>query len=132
VARALKKDPEVRYQDAYELAADLRTCLLELQNGAPTQTRRDTTKTVKLAPKKGDSVPAKLPAAGTIAATTRLSLSRQFDSKAALKRLASASAALTRAPRRVGFVRRVCRDPGPRLLFASSLVAAAFTSYLVF
>jgi serine/threonine-protein kinase len=131
VARALKKDPEVRYQDAYELAADLRTCLAELQNRAPTQTRRDTTKTVKLAPKKGDSVPAKAPAAGTIASTTRLSLSRQFDSKAALKRLASGSAALARAPRRVGWVRRVCSDPGQRLLFASSLLAAAFTSYVV-
>ncbi len=131
VARALKKDPEVRYQDAYELAADLRTCLAELHNSVPTQTRRDATKTVKLAPKKGDSVQAKAPAAGTIASTTRLSLSRQFDSKAALKRLASASAALSRAPRRVGFVRRVCSDSGPRLLFTSSLLAAAFTSYIV-
>ena len=133
VARALKKDPAVRYQDAYELAADLRTSLAELQNQVPTQTRRDTTKTVKLAPKKGDSVPAKLPAAGAIAPTTRLALSRQFDSKAALKRIAGArGAALAQLPRPVGFVRRVCRDPGPRLLFVSSLVAAALTSYLAF
>src|SRR6266851_3606422 len=31
VARALKKDPAVRYQDAYDLAADLATCLAELR-----------------------------------------------------------------------------------------------------
>src|SRR5205085_11366016 len=31
VARALKKDPAVRYQDARELAADLGTCLAELR-----------------------------------------------------------------------------------------------------
>ena len=30
VARALKKDPAVRYQDAYELSADLGNCLAEL------------------------------------------------------------------------------------------------------
>jgi hypothetical protein len=29
-------------------------------------------------------------------------------------------------------VRRVCRDPGPRLLFVSSVVAAALTSYIAF
>jgi serine/threonine-protein kinase len=132
VARALKKDPAVRYQDAYELAADLRTSLAELQNQAPTQTRRDTTRTVKLAPKKGDSVTAKPPAAGAIAPTTRLALSRQFDSKAALRRLGTGSAALARAPRPVGILRRIGSDPGPRLLFVSSLVAAAFASYIVF
>ena len=32
VARALKKDPAVRYQDAYEFAVDLRTCLAELRS----------------------------------------------------------------------------------------------------
>jgi hypothetical protein len=37
-----------------------------------------------------------------------------------------------RLPRHVGFFRRVCRDAGPRLLFISSLVAAAASSYVAF
>jgi serine/threonine-protein kinase len=132
VARALKKDAAVRYQDAYELAADLRTCLDEAQGGAA-EIRRDTTKTVKLAPKKSNGPPTKPPAAGTIAPTTRLAVSRQFDSKPALKRLASGrGAALARDPRPVGLLRRITSDPGPRLLFISSLVSAAFTSYVLF
>jgi len=131
VARALKKDPSLRYQDAYELAADLRTCLAELQGRAPTESRRETTKTVKLAKKADKQRPA--PVAGAIAATTRLSLSHQFESKAALKRIAGRDRVrLARSPRAVGFVRRICSDPGPRLLFLSSLVAAAASSYIAF
>jgi len=134
VARALKKDPAVRHQDAYELAADLRTCLAELQGRAPTLTKRDTTKTVKLAKKGGQPPPA--PVANAIAPTTRLSVSRQFDSRPALKRLAASGlrdrGVLTRSPKRVGLLRRVCRDAGPRLLFLSSLVAAAAGSYIAF
>ena len=132
VARALKKDPAVRYQDAYELASDLRTCLAELQGRSPAEVKRDTTKTVKLARKTDSKLPA--PKAAAIAPSTRLSLCRQFDSRAALKRLAAAGrfdrAALTRTPRPVGFLRRVCRDAGPRLLFVCSLVAAAAGSYI--
>ena len=136
VARALKKDPAVRYQDAYELAADLRTCLAELQGRPLTDAKRETTRTVKLARKtRGDSRPP-APVANAIASTTRLSLCRQFDSKAALRRLSAPGrmdrARLTRAPRAVGLVRRVCRDAGPRLLFVSSLIAAAAGSYIAF
>src|SRR5678816_2492059 len=55
VARALKKDPAVRYQDAYELASDLATCLAELRvneaiDEADKDAARDTTRTVKLDP----------------------------------------------------------------------------------
>jgi len=134
VARALKKDPAVRYQDAYELAADLRTCLAELDGRAPTLGKRDTTKTVKLAKKAGKPAPA--PVAGAIASSTRLSLSRQFDSRSALKRLGAPGlrdrSRLARSPKPVGLLRRICSDAGPRLLFLSSLVAAAAGSYIAF
>jgi eukaryotic-like serine/threonine-protein kinase len=134
VARALKKDPTVRYHDAYELAADLRTCLAELQGRVPTQTKRDTTKTVKLAKKTGKQPAA--PVAGAIAPSTRLPVSRQFDSRPALKRLAEPGlrdrALLARAPKRVGLLRRICSDAGPRLFFLSSLVAAAAGGYIAF
>lgn len=39
VARALKKDPSVRYQDAYEMAADLRDALAEMRGRAPKRER---------------------------------------------------------------------------------------------
>jgi hypothetical protein len=74
--------------------------------------------------------------AGAIAPSTRLSLSRLFDSRAALKRLAAPGmldrAALARLPRSVGLLRRICRDAGPRLLFVSSLLAAAASGYIAF
>jgi serine/threonine protein kinase len=132
VARALKKDPAVRYQDAYELANDLRTCLAELQGRPAGEVKRDTTKTVKLARKTDSKAPA--PRAAAIAPSTRLSLCRQFDSRAALKRLTSPGrfdrGVLARMPRPVGFVRRVCTDAGPRLLFTCSLIAAAAGGYI--
>ena len=49
VARALKKDPAVRYQDAFELSADLPTCLAELRGRqVPAEKNGESTKTVKL------------------------------------------------------------------------------------
>jgi serine/threonine protein kinase len=138
VARALKKDPEVRYQNAYELAADLRTCLAELRSRpppVPAKRAAETTKTVKLsaaAEKKASASPA----AVAIASDTRLSLSHQFDSRAALQRLSAPSrrdrALFARAPRPVNLVRRLWNDAGPRLLFTSALVAAAAGSYIAF
>ena len=137
VARALKKDPAVRYQDAYEFAADLRTCLAELRGRQPAERQNgasDTTRTVKLAA-AADKASAS-PAAVAIAPTTRLPLSRPFDSSAAVQRLAAPSrrdrARLARAPRPVGIVRRLWNDAAPRLLFSSVLVAAAAGSYIAF
>jgi hypothetical protein len=134
VARALKKDPAVRYQDAYALAADLRTCLAELGGRAPAEAKSDATRTVRLAAKADKG--AASPVSGAIAPTTRLSLSRQFDSSAALRRLAAPGRRdrklLARVPRPVGFVRRICRDASARLLFSSALIAAAAGSYLAF
>ena len=132
VARALKKDPAVRYQDAYELAADLRTCLAELRNrtASPEQKAHDTTRTVKL------DANERTPAAAAIAPETRLPLSRPFDSSAALQRLAKPSRRdrrfLGRAPRPVSVPRRLWNDAAPRLLFITMLVAAAAGSYIAF
>ena len=133
VARALKKDPAVRYQDAYELAADLRTCLAELGGRAPTGTKGDTTRTVKMAP--GAKPPAS-PQAAAIAPSTRLTIARQFDSSAAVDRIADPSrrdrALLVRMPRPVGFLRRIFNDGSTRMFFTSMLVAAAAGSYIAF
>ena len=135
VARALKKDPAVRYQDAYELAGDLGTCLAELrgregeeENGR--KGARDTTKTVKLEP--GD----KAPAARAIAFDTRLPVSRQFDSSAALERLAQPSRGdlrkLAHAPRPVGTLRRLWHDRAPRRLLVAVLAAAIAGGWIAF
>jgi serine/threonine-protein kinase len=136
VARALKKDPEVRYQDAYDLAADLATCLAELRaRTAPTEqdekkAGRDTTRTVKLDPND------KAPAARSIGFDTRLPLSRQFDSSAALQRIAEPSrferGALARAPHPVGIFRRLWHDGPPRRLFAVVVAAAIAGAYIAF
>jgi serine/threonine-protein kinase len=137
VARALKKDPEVRYQDAYELAADLRTCLTELRASQPVDAKSGTTeatRTVQLATAADKATAA--PAAVAIAPTTRLPFSRQFDSSAALQRLGSPGRRdrklLARAPRPVGILRRLWNDAAPRLLFTSAVVAAAASSYIAF
>ena len=130
VARALKKDPEVRYQDAYELAADLRTCLGELASRAPAGAAEGT-RTVKLGPGQ-EKVPASLP----IAPDTRLALSRHFDCSTALRRLSQPGrrelAGLARAPRPVGLFRRLRHDAGPRTLLVSIAVAGAAAGYLAF
>jgi serine/threonine-protein kinase len=136
IARALKKDPSGRYQDAYELAADLRTCLAELgaKERAAKEEDRDATKTVKLDPETDKQRFA--PAARAIGSDTRLPLSRQFDSAAALERLAAPGwrdrALVGRAPRPVGFIRRIRSDPGPRLMFATMLAAAAVGAAIAF
>ena len=136
IARALKKDPAGRYQDAYELAADLRTCLAELgaSERPAKDEERDVTKTVKLEVETDKQRLA--PAARAIGSDTRLPLSRQFDSAAALERLAAPGwrdrALFGQAPRPVGFIRRIGRDPGPRLMFAALLAAAAVGAAIAF
>ncbi len=139
IARALKKDPAVRYQDVYELAADLRSCLAELggrerasEKGADED--QDVTKTVKL---DVDTEKTRLaPAARAIGSDTRLPLSRQFDSSAALRRLSAPTKRdrelLARPPRPVGFFRRLRNDPGPRLLFIAALAAALVGGAIAF
>jgi len=137
VARALKKDPAVRYQDAYDLAGDLATCLAELRGReAPAEQNgknagKDATRTIKLEPI--DKAP---PAARAIGFDTRLPLSRQFDSAAALQRIAEPSrrdrSVLARAPRPVGIFRRLWNDRAPRRLLAVVLAAAIAAAYIAF
>jgi eukaryotic-like serine/threonine-protein kinase len=134
VARALKKDPALRYPDAYELAADLRTCLAELGGRAPAGGKGDTTRTVKMA--AGAKAASASPQAAAIAPSTRLTIARQFDSGAAVSRIADPSgrdrALLVRMPRPVGLLRRIFNDGSARMLFTSMLVAAAAGSYIAF
>jgi eukaryotic-like serine/threonine-protein kinase len=129
VARALKKDPTLRYQDAFELSADLGNCLAELRGRAPApKAAADGTRTIKIA--TGDrSVQA--PAARDIATDSTLPFSRQFDPSLALDRVAR-SPRLGRAPRPVGLVRRLVLDPGARRLFVFALCGALAGGYFAF
>lgn len=138
LARALKKDPGVRYQDAYEVAADLRSCLAELRGRARAAPKeesaaKDTTKTMKLESVGGRAVVA--PAARAIVSDTRMPLSRQFDSSDAVQRLAAPArrdrARLARVPGPVSLWRRLRSDPGPRLLWIAALAALFLASCVV-
>jgi hypothetical protein len=134
VARALKKDPAVRYQDAYEMAADLRDAVAEMRGRAPAprSTDAEATHTLKLEP--GSEKLPLAPAASAIARDTRLPLSRVFDSDAALERLADSGkrGRLARAPRPVGLFRRIWSDRLPRRLFAAAVAAACVGALIAF
>jgi serine/threonine-protein kinase len=140
VERALKKDPEVRYQDAFELAADLHSALAELvvREAAASEKKGrelDTTKTIKL---DADAMKAALPipAAGAIGSDTRLPVSRRFDCSDAIGRLREPNrrdrALLARSPHPVGFLRGMARDPGRRLLVVVVVAATLLGCAIAF
>jgi eukaryotic-like serine/threonine-protein kinase len=132
VERALKKDPSVRYQDAFELAADLRSALSEIVDreaaaAGEKQRERDTTKTMRLDTETLKAV-VPMPTAAGIGADTRLPISARFDCSDAIGRLTDPTGAdrrrLTRATRPVGLLRKTWREPGRRMLVAAIVVAA--------
>jgi eukaryotic-like serine/threonine-protein kinase len=136
IAKALKKDPAVRYQTAYEFAADLRTCINELggRQRPPAKGVRSITNTVKV--EVAADSPQGAPAARAIASDTRLPVSQSFDATAALQRLTAPSrrerAQLTRPPRRIGLLRRMRRDPAVRRFFITVFSAALVSGAIVF
>jgi serine/threonine protein kinase len=126
VARALKKEPSVRYQDAYEMAADLRDALAEMRGKTPSRAHHgDGTETQRVGTNVGEKLPV-APAANAIARDTRLPLSRVFDSEAAVARIEAPGEKdrLTRAPRPVGLLRRLLLDKLPRRLAIVAVIAA--------
>ena len=127
LARALKKDPAVRYQDARELSADLSTCFAELR-ARPASYDTEGTRTLKIEASPTPSSEA--PPARAIATDTRLPLSRQFDASQALERLASPSRRDRRPPRPVGLLRRIVRDRPVRRLAVTLALAALAGGYI--
>jgi serine/threonine-protein kinase len=138
VAKALKKDPELRYQDANDLASDLRTCLVELRvrHGAPAPERNGKEKTSRTKSVRMDATDKAplAPAASAIVSDTRLPLSPQFDCGGAVQRLERPGRrdqrVLGRPPGPVGVLRRFTSDAGPRLLFVTLAIAGALAAYI--
>ncbi|HTQ73240.1 MAG TPA: serine/threonine-protein kinase [Burkholderiales bacterium] len=127
VERALKKDPAVRYQDAFELAQDLRSALAELvdrEAAATAEVQRETTRTMRI---DTETLKAVLPPPTTagIGSETRLPMSFRFDCADAIARLTDPTRSdrrlLTKAPRPVGFWRRLLRH---RAMLAALAAAA--------
>src|SRR5262245_13036484 len=131
VARALKKDPALRYQDAFEFSADLGNCLAEMRGRAPAaKPAADGTKTIKIA--TGDRT-VQAPAARDILTDSALPFSRLLDPSLALDRIARGNPKrLTRGPRQVGLIRRILFDPAARRFFVFSLIGALAGAAIAF
>jgi serine/threonine-protein kinase len=131
VARALKKDAALRYQDAFEFSADLASCLAELRGKAPAaKAAADGTKTIKIA--TGDRT-VQAPAARDILADSALPFSRLLDPSLALDRIARGNPRrLARGPRRVGLIRRILFDGAARRFFVFTLLGALAGAAIAF
>jgi serine/threonine-protein kinase len=160
VAKALEKDVDERYQDAHQLAADLRACLSEM-GGRRAQTEPTTTigrsavassasadsddaktRTMRLgangaATETTVKVPGGRSASIVVDSNTRLNLSRELDSTDALKRLAEPTPRdykrLTRSPRPLSIFTLLWRDSDLGLLVLAILAAlVAAAAYMVY
>ncbi len=161
VARALEKDPEARYQDAHQLAADLHACLGELgehradddstvrserapANGKAARGADAKTRTLRVDDQQAkpaanaDSTkrtPANWAPGTLVDSNTRLSPSRIFDSSEAMDRLAAPDKRdhrrLVRTPHPPGIVSRLWRDSELRFFFGLILAAMAVTGFYV-
>jgi serine/threonine protein kinase len=136
VARALEKDPDARYQDAHEFAADLQACLAGLPDRAKPASRTDATQerleaagdATEVVLRPDATEPLAAPGPATDFSRSALTagfwpLSRGFDSSAAWQRLSRAGPVPAR-----GALPRVLRDADLRVLvlaIVASLAAAA-------
>lgn len=127
VAKALEKLPDGRYQNARDLAGDLRACRVELSDQRAT-TGASGTAPVHLELAKARGVADKTQKLGaTVLAnmkTMQLALSRRFDSSAALQRLAAPPEAPSQTRK------RWLADPQERTL-AATIAAAIIAGLLI-
>ncbi len=141
VAKALEKDPAARYQNASELASDLRACRSELHdttNAAPAATKDagtdlqlDGTSTrhfERATP--ADEATRTQKANLLVQRTMRLPLSRRFDSSQAMHRLANPQSGDTPAEATPPFalvheLQRLLKDPERRALAIAVLAGLA-------
>jgi eukaryotic-like serine/threonine-protein kinase len=138
VAKALEKDPAARYQNATEMARDLRACRSELgdmTDAAPAATKgagTDSQLTVVSSPHSVQDTPtheATRTQKANLSAqrTMRLPLSRRFDSSQAIHRVAAhdsddTPAAATPQPALIHAFQRLLKDPERRGLTIAVLV----------
>ncbi|HEX7248931.1 MAG TPA: hypothetical protein VF262_00955, partial [Burkholderiales bacterium] len=108
----------------------------ELRSRAPARASDETERTQTLKMEAGAKEAPLAPAASQIVADTRLPLSRQFDSTAALERLEKPSRndrkRLAHAPRPVGPLKRIWSDHLPRRLLAAAVVAGCLGAFAAF
>ncbi len=135
IAKALEKLPDGRYQNARDLAADLRACRAELADHGATTGEGEQKAPLDFELAKTQAVADKTQKLGaTVLAmkTMQLALSRRFDSSAALQRLAvpdevtSASRTMRSPMRR----KRWLADPYQRILSAA-IAAAIIAGFLI-
>ncbi|MGD9952994.1 MAG: hypothetical protein AB7S87_10490, partial [Burkholderiales bacterium] len=113
------------------MAADLRDALAELRArmGTPRPAGdAEKTQTLKLEA-AAERLPVAPPAA-LIERDTRLPIARLVASDEGLERLGAPRPRDSAAPRRVGLLRRLARDPLPRRLAGWSLVAAVIGAWI--
>jgi hypothetical protein len=151
LARALEKEPDARYQNAAELAADLRACLAEFPDasdespvfpgsngkldlefettdGAPAETERT-------APRDPGAALSALNVAAGISTVTGLylAISRRFDSAEALKQLTAQAAGRDspdQVPGRPSTLARLWRDPD-RNTFVAAIATATLGALVI-